>query len=89
MKGLICNAHLMLISLYIFGEKENWTRGKDVRLNINDDPTNLAAAIEGLVNDEEKAESAIGGFVDERSDEWEIISWLISCLYVMFLERFV
>ena len=62
---LICNAHFILTSLYLFGKKENWTWGKDVLSNINDDPTDLVAAIEGFANNNKKeAESAKDGFVN-------------------------
>ena len=79
----------MLISLYFYGKKENGTWGKDVQSNINNDPTDLVAVIEELINNnEEETNSAVGGFNGGENDDWEIILMDV-CLFVIFLERYV
>ena len=66
MKGLICNAYLMLTSLYFFGKKENRTWGKDVLFNIIDDFMDVTAVIEEFTNvNKDDAVLALDGFVDE------------------------
>ena len=69
-KGLICNACLMLTSLFFFGKKENGTWEKGVLFSINDDPTDLIIAIEGFAkNYKEEAESVIDCFVNQENDD--------------------
>ena len=58
MNGLICNAHLVLTSLYFFGKKENGMWGKDILFDIMDDPTDVVAVFEE--------------FVDEENHNWDI-----------------
>ena len=67
MNGLICNAHIMLTSLYFFDKKENQTWGKDVLFDSMDDPTDGVVSISEFANiNEVDAASALDNFVDKK-----------------------
>ena len=80
----------MLTSLYFFHKKENETRGNDVLFDTVDDPTDVVATIEKFANiNKDNAVSALDGFVNEKSDDWDLFFWLKSSLCALFLKSFV
>ena len=78
MKGLICNAHFILTSLYFFGKKENGTWINNILFDTMDDPTDVVAAIEEFTNiNKYNAVSALDDFVNKENESIFLIKVFI------------
>ena len=66
----------MLTSLYFFGNKENWTWGKDAIFDSMNNSTDVVVVIKEFANiNKNNAVPALDDFLDEENEDWDLFFW--------------
>ena len=69
--------------------RKNETPRKDGLFTFVEYLTEVVATVDCCIAKKEEIEVAIGGFIDDIENEWELLLWSNSCLREIFLMKFI